>query len=383
VLDWVAVTRVVVAPDKFKGSLTASEVAAAVRRGLLGVRPGLEVVGVPVADGGEGTLEAALAAGYDRVEVTACGPTGQPVRSAFARRADLAVVEMADVSGLDRLPGGRPAATTATSRGVGEVAAAALDAGCRRLVVGIGGSASTDGGAGMLQGLGAVLRNASGDDLGPGGAALAALATIDLHGLHPGLADAEVVVACDVDNPLTGPRGAAAVYGPQKGATPDEVEQLDAALGHWADVVADATGADLRDAPGAGAAGGVGFAALSLLGATLRPGIDLVLDLAGFDEHLRGADLVVVGEGSLDEQSLNGKAPTGVAARARALGTPVVAVCGRTTLGRAELAAAGIEAAYPLSDLERDPDVSMREAAGLLERMAGRIAAERLTPGSR
>jgi glycerate kinase len=375
--------RVVVAPDKFKGSLTASEVAAAVRRGLLGAQPGLDVVAVPVADGGEGTLEAALAAGYDRVEVTAAGPTGRPVRSAFARRDDLAVVEMADVSGLGRLPGGRTAATTATSRGVGEVVAAALDAGCRQLVVGIGGSASTDGGAGLAQGLGAVLRDARGADLGPGGAALAALATVDLAGLHPGLAGAEVVVACDVDNPLTGPRGAAAVYGPQKGATPDEVEMLDAALVHWADVVADVTGTDLRDAPGAGAAGGVGFAALALLGATLRPGIDLVLDLAGFEEHLPPADLVIVGEGSLDEQSLNGKAPTGVAARARAMGKPVVAVCGRTTLGPEELVAAGIDAAYPLSDLEPDPAVSMPDAARLLEQLAGRIVAERLSPGSR
>ena len=271
------------------------------------------------------------------------------METAYARRGDTAVVEMADACGLERLPGGVRAASTASSRGLGEVMAAALDAGCRELVVGIGGSASTDGGAGLLAALGAVTSPAVPD----GGAALAGVAALALDGLHPGLDGARVVVACDVDNPLTGPDGAAAVYGPQKGATPAEVESLDAALGHWADVVARSSGADRRDDPGAGAAGGVGFALVAALGAELRPGIALLLDLLGFADRVAGADLVVTGEGSLDVQSLRGKAPVGVAAAAGAAGVPVVAVCGRRLLSDGELAAGGIAAAYALLDSSR------------------------------
>ncbi|MGY1681045.1 glycerate kinase [Geodermatophilus sp. SYSU D01176] len=370
---------VLVAPDKFKGSLTATEVAAAVARGLTAGRPGVEVSCLPVADGGDGTLAAALAAGYERVPVTATGPTGEPVETAYARLGDVAVVEMADVSGLARLPGGRKQPRTATSRGTGEVVAAALAAGARQVVLGIGGSATTDGGAGLLQALGAALVDADGAPVGPGGAGLERLARVDVSGVAAALGGAEVVVACDVDNPLTGPSGAAAVYGPQKGAGPDDVAYLDGCLARLADAVADATGRDLRDEPGAGAAGGVGFAALAVLGAQLRPGIDLLLDLLGFERLVAGADLVVVGEGSLDEQSLRGKAPVGVARRARAAGVgSVVAVCGRRDLDDAALREAGIDAAYALTDLEPDPERCMVDAGPLLERLAGRIAADRL-----
>jgi glycerate 2-kinase len=376
--------RVLVAPDKFKGSLTATEVAEAVARGLTAGRPDVEVSRLPVADGGDGTLAAALAAGFEAVPVTATGPTGEPVETAYARLGEVAVVEMADVSGLARLPGGRFAARTATSRGTGELVAAALAAGARRVVLGIGGSATTDGGAGLLQALGAELLDADGAPVGPGGAGLERLARVDVSGVAAALRGAEVVVACDVDNPLTGPSGAAAVYGPQKGADPDDVVHLDRCLTRLADAVAEATGRDLRDEPGAGAAGGVGFAALAVLGAQLRPGIDLLLDLLGFDRLVDGADLVVVGEGSLDEQSLRGKAPVGVARRARAAGVPsVVAVCGRRALGDAALQEAGIDAAAALTDLEPDPDRCMAEAGPLLERLAQRIAAERLpAPGT-
>ena len=370
---------VLVAPDKFKGSLTATEVAAAVARGLTAGRPDVEVSCLPVADGGDGTLAAALAAGFEAVPVTATGPTGEPVETAYARLGDVAVVEMADVSGLARLPGGRRAARTATSRGTGEVVAAALAAGARQVVLGIGGSATTDGGAGLLQALGAQLLDVDGAPVGPGGAGLERLARVDVGGVAAALGGAEVVVACDVDNPLTGPAGAAAVYGPQKGADPDDVAFLDGCLARLADAVAAATGRDLRDEPGAGAAGGVGFAALAVLGAQLRPGIDLLLDLLGFERLVAGADLVVVGEGSLDEQSLRGKAPVGVARRARAAGVPsVVAVCGRRDLDDAALRGAGIDAAYALTDLEPDPDRCMAEPAPLLERLGGRIAADRL-----
>jgi glycerate kinase len=371
--------RVVVAPDKFKGSLTAAQVAERVAAGLARAAPGVEVVKVPVADGGDGTLEAAVSAGYRRVPVRAEGPTGEPVDTAFAERDGVAVVELADVSGLGRLPGGRLAARTASSYGTGQVIGAALDAGCRRIVLGIGGSACTDGGAGLVQALGGRVLDANGGELGRGGAALAATASLDLAGLHPALGQAELVVACDVDNPLLGPRGAAAVYGPQKGASPADVAELDAALARWAAAVHRATGTDAAEVPGAGAAGGVGFAALAVLGARLRPGIDLVLDLVRFREALPGAGLVICGEGSLDAQTLHGKAPAGVAAAARAAGIPVVAVAGRSLLSAAELEPAGILAAYPLSDLEPDPARSMAEAGPLLERLAVRVAHDWLT----
>src|SRR4051812_36640913 len=234
--------RVVVAPDKFKGSLTAREVAARVAAGIGAEAPGVDVVQVPVADGGDGTLDAALAAGFTRVQVRAQGPTGEPVTTAFAARDGVAVVEMADVSGLALLMSDRLDALGASSYGTGEVIRAALDHGCREIVLGIGGSASTDGGAGMVAALGARLLDADGHGLGRGGAALAGLHELDLSGLHPALAETRVVVASDVDNPLLGPNGAAAVYGPQKGASEADVVTLDAALGRWADVVEAAVG---------------------------------------------------------------------------------------------------------------------------------------------
>lgn len=371
--------HVLLAPDKFKGSLTAPEVAAHLSAGLREQVPGLRVVSVPVADGGDGTLDAAVSAGYRLVPVTASGPTGEPVRTGYAQRGGVAVVELADVSGLGRLVDG-PAPLEASSYGTGEVLAAALDAGCRRVVLGVGGSACTDGGSGIVAALGGRLRAADGRDLGRGGAAWHAVTDLDLSGLHPGLRSAEVVVACDVDNPLLGPKGAAAVYGPQKDASVADVDRLDAALTRWAAVVAAATGRDRIDHPGAGAAGGVGFACLAVLGAALRPGIELVLDLVGFAGHLTGARLVITGEGSLDAQTLHGKAPAGVAAAARAADVPVVAVTGRCLLSPAELASAGVRTAYALADIEPDPARCMAQAGPLLERLARRLARAELTP---
>jgi glycerate kinase len=376
-------SRVLIAPDKFKGSLSAAEVAAAVARGLLAENPGLDVRTLPVADGGDGTLAAAVAAGFERVPVTATGPTGEPVSTAYARRGDVAVVEMADVSGLSRLPGGRLEPLTATSRGTGEVIAAALAGGARRVVVGIGGSACTDGGAGLLQALGARLLDGDGREIGPGGGALQHLARVELDHLAPSVAGAEIVVACDVDNPLTGASGAAAVYGPQKGADEAQVELLDRHLSRLADLVADVTGRDVRETPGAGAAGGVGFAAVAVLEARLRPGIELMLDLLDFGSQVRHAELVIVGEGSLDEQTLHGKAPVGVARMARDAGATVVAVCGRNTLSEEQLRQAGIEAAYALTDLEPDPARSMTQAGALLERVSAQLAVRHLSPPGR
>jgi glycerate 2-kinase len=371
--------RVVVAADKFKGSLTAAQVAARVAAGLARAAPGVQVVQVPVADGGDGTLDAAVSAAYRRVPVRAEGPTGEPVDTAYAERDGVAVVELADVSGLGRLPGGRLAPLTASSYGTGQVIRATLDAGCRRIVLGIGGSASTDGGAGMVQALGGRLLDAQGAEVGRGGAALAAVRSLDLAGLHPALLQTEVLVASDVDNPLLGPRGAAAVYGPQKGASPADVAKLDAALARWAEAVHRATGVDAAGTPGAGAAGGVGFAAQAVLGASLQPGINLLLELVGFPAALPGAGLVITGEGSLDVQTLHGKAPAGVAAAARAAGIPVVAVAGRCLLTPADLEPAGILAAYALTDIEPDPRRCMTEAGPLLELLATKVAIDWVT----
>lgn len=314
--------------------------------------------------------------GFVRVPVVASGPTGCPVTTSYARNGERAVIELADVCGLVRLPDGEAAPMTATSRGLGEVVAAAIDLGCRSIVLGIGGSSSTDGGAGMAQALGAVLTDADGALIGPGGGALADVAGIDLAPLRRRLAGIEILVASDVDNPLTGPHGAAAVCGPQKGATPDQVRILDATLRHFADVVGVATGRDEQDTPGSGAAGGVGFAAIALLGARLGTGIDVLLDMVGFEERLSDAALVITGEGSLDEQTLRGKAPVGVAAAAARAGVPVVAVCGRKLLSDAALAEAGISRAYALSDLEPDPSRSMAAAPELLERLGAQITTD-------
>ncbi|MGH3150463.1 MAG: glycerate kinase, partial [Streptosporangiaceae bacterium] len=331
----------------------------------------------PVADGGDGTVDAAVAAGLERVPVTVAGPTGEPVAASYARRGELAVVELAGACGLMRLPGGQLAPMAASSYGAGQALAAALDAGARQIVFGVGGSASTDGGAGLLQALGARILDTQGEPLARGGGALRDVAVLDLAGLHPGLRDCSVILATDVANPLTGPDGAAEVYGPQKGATPEQVTELESGLWRWAVVVAQATtGHDWARAPGAGAAGGVGFAALAVLGAEAQPGIAVVLDLVGFEAALDGAALVITGEGSLDTQTLSGKAPAGVAAVAARRGIPVIAVAGRNLLTEAQLAAAGITAAYPLSDLEPDLARSTAEAGPLLERVGRAVARE-------
>ena len=373
--------RVVVAPDKFKGSLTAAEVAAGVAAGLL--RGGFtgEIEALPVADGGDGTVAAAIAAGYSRVELAVRGPVGKNVTASYALLGDTAVIEAAQACGLALLPPGCLAPLTATSRGVGELILAAGQLGARRIVLGVGGVATTDGGAGLLQALGARLTDDEGRDLAPGGGALARLATVDLAQLRD-LSGMEFLLASDVDNPLLGPSGAAAVYGPQKGASPEEVPLLEAGLRRWADIAEAAAGeAPARDAAGAGAAGGLGFAALLFLGARMRPGIELLLELASFGSRLDGARLVVTGEGSLDAQTLHGKAPVGVARAAAAHNpaVPVVAVAGRCTLTPGELRAAGIARAYALSDIEPDPARCMAEAGPLLERLAERVAADWLT----
>lgn len=366
--------HVLVASDKFKGTLSAREVAVCIADGVRAVAPEVPVVAVPVADGGDGTLIAVEEAGFELVPVRVEGPTGEAVATCYAVRDGLAVVELADACGLVRLPGGRLAPLDASSRGVGQVLAAALSAGYHNIVLGVGGSASSDGGAGMMTALGAVLRDRDGRVLAPGGGALADLETLDLSDLHPALADARIVLAGDVDSPLLGTHGAVAVYGRQKGASDATADRLEEGLRRWARVVSAATGREHAGRPGAGAAGGVGFAALALLGARMQSGIELLLDLVGFEEKLRGARLVVTGEGSLDEQTLQGKTPAGVARAARGAGVRVVAVCGQSDLAAHRARLAGIDRVFALTDLEPDPEVCIAQAGPLLTSLAGNVA---------
>jgi glycerate kinase len=386
--------RIVIAPDKFKGSLSAPDVARHLEEGLhAGFRtagPGpLEVLRIPGADGGEGTLDAAVGSGFTRRSAVVSGPTGRPLTAEFAVRGREAVIEMAAASGLAVLPGagnadgtGSPDSATAraaTSLGTGELIRAALDAGCRQIILGVGGSANTDGGAGVLQGLGAILFDAAGNELPGGGAALADLDSIDFSGFDSRLDEARFILASDVDNPLLGLEGAAAIFGPQKGATPADVRALDGALANFVRVLADEIGPRaLRaaDAPGAGAAGGVGFAAIAALAATRRPGIDVVLEFTELADRLAGADLVITGEGSLDEQSLLGKTPMGVARAAALAGVPVMAVCGRTTLTPEQQKESGFRQVYPLTALEAKVDICIAEAASLLEQLGKNIGLE-------
>ncbi|QIS23337.1 glycerate kinase [Nocardia terpenica] len=368
---------VVLAPDKFKGSLGAPGVVAALAVGIGRVVPGREIRRVPVADGGDGTVDAFLAAGWERVAVTAEGPTGVPGETAYAVRGRTAVIELAAVVGLTKLPGGQPDPLHSGTYGLGRVIAHALDRGAREIVLGVGGSASTDGGAGMLAALGLRILDADGAEVPAGGAALARAVRVECAGLHPALTETSFVLATDVDNPLLGKDGAAMVFGPQKGADPEQCALLEAALANFAKLVDPAA----AERPGAGAAGGTGFGALAVLGAVERPGIRVVLELIGFADLVRDAALVVTGEGSLDEQTLRGKAPIGVAAAARAAGVPVVAVAGRCLLDEKRVRTAGFEATYTLSDLEPDPDRSIARAPELLEHVGARIAAERLRDG--
>ncbi|WP_427129041.1 glycerate kinase [Pseudarthrobacter sp. S9] len=380
--------RVIIAPDKFKGSLSAPEVTRHLETGLQAATGGnLEIIRIPVADGGEGTLDAAVGSGFTRRSAVVSGPTRQPLRAEFAVRGREAVIEMAAASGLAVLPGlgqnsGAPdsaSATGATSLGTGELIRAALDAGCRQIILGVGGSANTDGGAGVLQGLGAKLLDADGRELPPGGAALARLARIDLTGFDARLDEARFVLASDVDNPLLGPEGAPAIFGPQKGATAADVAILDAALGNFVRVLAAEIGPRAllaAEAPGAGAAGGVGYAAIAVLAARRRPGIDVVLEFTGLNERLAGAALVITGEGSLDEQSLLGKTPIGVARAAALAGVPVVAVCGRTTLAPERLREAGFSSVHTLTELESNVDTCIAEAGPLLEQLGRRIGSQ-------
>lgn len=360
---------VLIAPDKFKGSLTASEVARAIASGLNEQQRPIHTMELPVADGGDGTLDAFLANGYTRRQITVTGPDNEVQVSAVAVKAEIAVIETALTSGLAMRGNRPPSPLSATSRGVGDAILAALDGGARRIIVGLGGSACTDGGAGMLQALGVTLRDGSGAILYPGGVSLLDLHAIDLAGLDPRIKDTEIVLATDVTNPLCGPKGAAAVYGPQKGATSEEVAILDLALTRLATLA----GRDAALLPGAGAAGGIGFAALAVLGATARPGIDLIMELLDFEAHLAGADVVITGEGRLDDQSFHGKAPMGVLKAATRRNIPTIALCGSSEVTPA-FRCPDFNSVYSITSISPDTATAIREAGPLLTRLAAQLA---------
>jgi glycerate kinase len=366
--------KIVLAPQALKGSLDAAAVGAAMADGVRIALPDAEVVMIPVADGGEGTVRALVAATggqLSRSRVT--GPLGAPVEAEWgllgantaAPDERTAVIEMAAAAGLPLVPPERRDPRFTTTYGVGELMRAALDAGCARILIGIGGSATNDGGAGMAQALGARLLDAEGNDLPPGGAALARFARIDVSGMDPRLAQTAVRVASDVTNPLTGPEGASAVYGPQKGATLEMVVELDAALTQYAAILQRDLGVDVADIPGAGAAGGLGAGLLAFAHAELVPGARLVFEALRFDERIAGADLIFTAEGRLDAQTAYGKAVGAVAAAGQRQGVPVVALAGALAMDDAALRALGLAAALPLADGPLTLEESMARAADL------------------
>ena len=361
--------RIILAPNALKGSCTAAAAAAAMARGSARALSEAELVELPVADGGDGLAEVLTAALHgERRSVRVTGPRFAPVDAALVwspgRRTT--VVEMALASGLALLAGPEQDATATTTLGTGELLRAALDLGARHIIVGLGGSATNDGGIGMAQALGWRFLDASGQPVAPVGARLADIARIDGTARDARLDQVRIEAVCDVDNPLTGPRGAAAVYGPQKGASPAQVAALDAGLAHLATLIARELGREIADLPGAGAAGGLGAGLVAFAGAALRPGADLVLDLLALDRHLAGADLVLTAEGQIDAQTAYGKAPAAVAARAKARGIPCIAIAGGIGADIDALHAIGIDAVFSLCRGPMTLDEAQRDAETLL-----------------
>lgn len=359
--------RIVLAPDSFKESMSAAEAAAAMARGVRRVLPGADCVELPMADGGEGTVEAMVATlGGELRSVPVTDALGRPATGTIGLIGTLAVLEVASAVGIGMVEEELRDPLHATSRGVADLLRAALDAGATRVVVGLGGSATNDGGAGLLVGLGAVLRDAGGQHVDPLPVALDAVAEVDLAGLDPRLAEVEIVLACDVTNPLLGPEGASAVFGPQKGADAASVERLDRALATLVGALEEAAGRSVRDVPGAGAAGGLG-AALLALGAHRRRGVEVVREAVGLEEAVAGADLVLTGEGSIDAQTLAGKTPAGVAEVAARFDVPVVAFAGRVAPGAEVLLEHGFTAVVPVLPAVTDLPTALREGAANLE----------------
>ena len=343
--------KVVIAIDSLKGSLSSMEAGMAIKEGVLSAQPDAEVIVKPLADGGEGTTDALIEGmNGERIDLTVTGPMHTPVDAyyGYLRETNTAVMEMASAAGITLVPDKEKNPLLATSYGVGEMIIDAIQRGCRNFIIGIGGSITNDGGIGMLKALGVRFLDEKGEDAGEGGQALAKVACIDLSGLNPLLKECHIQVACDVNNPLCGESGSTYVYGPQKGVTEDMKKTLDEAMAHFAKVTSETLENDYMNTPGAGAAGGLGFAFLAYVGATLTPGIELILDAVGLEEELSGADVVVTGEGRLDFQTAMGKAPVGVARLAKKYNAKLIAFAGSVTKEATACNKEGIDAFFPI-----------------------------------
>ncbi|MCW8274991.1 glycerate kinase [Pseudomonas sp. PCH199] len=369
--------KIVIAPDSFKDSLSAQGVADAIALGLMEVWPDAQLVKCPMADGGEGTVESILAAcGGELQRIAVRGPLGDPVDAAWGWLPDshTAIIEMAEASGLQLVPVDQRDACISSTFGTGELIRAALDEGAQRVILAIGGSATNDGGAGAMQALGVKLLDAQGQALAPGGLALAELFRIDLSDIDPRLATVRFDIAADVNNPLCGPHGASAIFGPQKGASPEQVQLLDHALGHFADHCAKVLNNDVREESGSGAAGGLGFAAKAFLGAQFKAGVEVVAELVGLADAVKDADLVITGEGRFDAQTLRGKTPFGVARIAKQYRVPVIVIAGTLGEGYQALYEHGIDAAFALASGPMTLQQACAEAPRLLRERASDIA---------
>ncbi|WP_144553757.1 glycerate kinase [Bacillus sp. X1(2014)] len=369
--------KVVIAPDSFKESLTALEVSEAVEKGFKRIMPDAEYVKVPMADGGEGTVQSLVdATGGKIIRKKVTGPLGVPVEAFFGILGNktTAVIEMAAASGLHHVPVGKRNPLTTTTRGTGELISAALDFGVNRIIIGIGGSATNDGGAGMAKALGARLLDRNGLEIGEGGGSLCDLASISLSNLDPRIDSIRFDVACDVDNPLTGETGASAIYGPQKGATPEMIVQLDHGLEHFAAIIERDLGMKIKDVPGAGAAGGLGGGLLAFLPSELKRGIDIVIEASGLSNLVQGADLVITGEGKIDGQTIFGKTPIGVAKTAQNYGIPVVGIAGNISKDSHVIHEYGIDAIFSIVPGVVLLEDAFKNAVEYVERTAENIA---------
>ncbi|HBY7768184.1 TPA: glycerate kinase [Klebsiella aerogenes] len=370
--------KIVIAPDSYKESLSALDVATAIETGFREIYPHAEYVKVPVADGGEGTVEAMVAATQGHiVQVSVTGPLGEPVNAFYGLSGDMrcAYIEMAAASGLESVPPTRRNPLLTTSWGTGELIRHALDAGVSQIIIGIGGSATNDGGAGMAQALGAKLLSAGQQQIAPGGGALETLARIDLSELDPRLADCRIDVACDVTNPLTGPQGASAVFGPQKGATAAMIERLDRGLQHFAQIIDRDLDIDVLNLEGGGAAGGMGAALYAFCGANLRPGIEIVTDALGLAELVADADLVITGEGRIDSQTIHGKVPVGVAKVAKRFNVPVIGIAGSLTADVGAVHQHGLDAVFSVLYSVCTLEEALANAAANVRMTARNVAA--------
>ncbi|HIF9117873.1 TPA: glycerate kinase [Photobacterium damselae] len=370
--------KIVIAPDSYKESLTAMEVACAIEAGFRKVLPEAEYIKLPMADGGEGTVQSLVdATGGEIITARVTGPLGEQVDGFYGLMGDghTAVIEMAAASGLHLVAPEQRNPLQTTTFGTGELILAALNQGAKHIIVGIGGSATNDGGIGMAQALGIRMLDSQGKEIGYGGGALARLATIDMSGLDPRLAQVELEVACDVDNPLCGEKGASQVFGPQKGATPEMVAQLDANLAHYAELIKTQLGADVKEMAGAGAAGGLGAALLGLLQARLRPGIEIVMDAVNLADVVQDADLVITGEGRIDSQTIHGKTPIGVARTAKRFNKSVIGISGCLSNDCDVVHGHGIDAVFSVVPRSVTLAEALRDAAFNVELTARNVAA--------